>query len=270
MSLGQDVGELITPVLLTFDEEPNIRRALEGLTWAAEVVVVDSGSSDNTEAIARSFRNVRWLVRPFDNHAAQWRFAIQSAGSRSQYVLALDADYQVPAAFVQELQHHFADKAYNGAVAGFDYRIGGRTLMGSVYPSKLVLFRPEKVQIGQPGHTQELWIDGPIYHFAARLVHDDRKPLDRFFRSQLEYSRLEAARLARGASTRWQDRVRRLGVMPLLAGIGAYAKSGGPWRGSASLRYGYERMMFECLLTLRLLNDANEDDGRVEDPQVNH
>jgi glycosyltransferase involved in cell wall biosynthesis len=248
----------ITPVILTLNEEPNIGRALNALEWADEVVVVDSGSTDGTERIARGFANVRWLVRAFDTHAAQWSFAIDAAGSRARYVLALDADYQVPNAFVKELQERFCASDYAGGIAAFDYRIRGRSLIGSVYPPKLVIFRPNLVKVSQPGHTQELQVEGATYRFSTPLIHDDRKPVARFVMSQLEYARLESLRLAGGRTRRWQDRLRSAGLMPLVAGLGAYVKAGGPLRGSASLRYAYERMLFECVLALRL---QETDDG---------
>ena len=247
-------GSLVTPVILTLNEEPNIERALKSLEWADEVVVVDSGSSDATERIARGFRNVRWLTRPFDTHGNQWAFAVAAAGSQRPYVLALDADYQVPDSFVSELTERFVTGQYAGGVAGFTYSIRGRQLAGSVYPAKVVIFRPELVKISQPGHTQEIHVEGPVYHFTARLIHDDRTPLSRFVSSQLEYSRLEAERLGVSATGRWQDRLRVRGLMPLVAGLAAYLRSGGPMKGSASLSYAYERALFECLLALRVLN----------------
>jgi glycosyltransferase involved in cell wall biosynthesis len=256
-------GSQVTPAILTFNEAPNIGRTLQALTWARTVLVVDSGSSDSTEAIARGFPNVEWLARRFDNHAAQWRSAIEAAGAHSPYVLALDADYRVPATFVDELRDVFLPGGYAGGIAGFRYAMGDRVLSGSVYPAKLVIFDPKRLAISQPGHTQEMSVDGPVYRFTARLIHDDRKPLSRFVASQVEYSRLEAVRLGRNGAARWQDRLRRLGLMPLVAGVGAYVKSGGPFKGSASLRYAYERALFECLLALRLLDrgDRSGDDG---------
>jgi hypothetical protein len=201
------------------------------------------------------------VPRPFDTHAQQWQFAIDRARN-STYVLALDADYQVPTPFVAELADRFVPGSFAGGIAGFKYAIHGRELSGSVYPAKLVVFRPELVKISQPGHTQEIHVDGPLYRFDAKLIHDDRKPLSRFVSSQMEYARLEAVRLNRNGHGRWQDRVRRLGLMPLAAGVGAYFKSGGPLKGSASLRYAYERALFECLLALRILNP----DERPEAP----
>ncbi len=247
-------GSLVTPVILTYNEGPNIAKALRSLDWADEVVVVDSGSHDDTERLARTFSNVRWLVRAFDNHRAQWDFAIRAAGDRAAYVLALDADYEVPPAFAQEIADHFAMGDFAGGIAGFEYRINGRALMGSVYPAKLVLFRPDRVKISQPGHSQELAVEGPTYRFKTKLVHDDRKATSRFVTSQLEYSRLEADRLLHRRTKRWQDRLRLTGLMPIVAGIGSYLRAGGPFKGRAALRYGYERLVFESLLALRLLN----------------
>ena len=58
----------ITPVILTYNEAANIGRSLERLAWAREVVIVDSGSTDDTLAIAARFPNVRMVHRPFDTH----------------------------------------------------------------------------------------------------------------------------------------------------------------------------------------------------------
>jgi len=266
MTTDLNAAGLVTPVTLTFNEEPNLERLLRSLTWARDVVIVDSGSCDSTERVGREFPNVRWFVRRFDTHAAQWEFAIRQTRVTTPYVLALDADYEVPPSFVEELADRFAACTFAGGVAGFEYRIQGRPLMGSVYPPKLVVVRPQDVRISQPGHTQEFDIDGPIYRFERRLVHDDRKPVDRFLRSQLEYSRLEASRLLAGRTGRWQDSLRRKGVMPLVAGIGAYIRSGGPFRGSAALRYAYERVLFECLLALRVLgNDTAREPTTARD-----
>lgn len=69
----------ITPVLLTHNEEQNIGRTLSRLSWARDVVVVDSGSTDGTLNLLKVYPNVRVFNRRFDTDANQWRYAILEA-----------------------------------------------------------------------------------------------------------------------------------------------------------------------------------------------
>ena len=94
----------ITPVILTYNEAPNIGRSLERLTWARQVVIVDSGSTDDTLAIAGRFPNVRAVQRPFDAHAQQWQFATTETGITSGWILRLDADYMMEPALRDEIE----------------------------------------------------------------------------------------------------------------------------------------------------------------------
>src|SRR5690349_7754413 len=136
----------VTPVILTYNEEPNLRRTLESLAWAARVVVLDSGSTDATEGIAKSFANVDWHVRPFDTHLAQWRHGIYGTGIMSDFVLALDADMSVPQPFVDEMTLWIREQKYDGAMTPFEYRILGHALTGSLYPAQLRLFKANTVR----------------------------------------------------------------------------------------------------------------------------
>src|SRR5437016_201602 len=172
--------DAVTPLILTFNEEPNIARTLESLRWAARVHVLDSGSTDATEHIARSFPNVHWQQRPFDFHGKQWEYGVRQTGIESRYVLALDADMAVPDGFVEEMTTQFLSGAYAGAITPFEYRYFGRRLWGSLYAPQLRLFETTRVRVTQPGHTQEFHIDGETYHFSAKVIHDDRKPFERW------------------------------------------------------------------------------------------
>ena len=82
----------ITPVILTFNESPNIARTLGKLSWAREVIVVDSFSIDDTVDIVRSFPGTRVIQHKFESHAGQWNFAVQDTGVKTEWCLALDAD----------------------------------------------------------------------------------------------------------------------------------------------------------------------------------
>lgn len=244
----------ITPLILTYNEEPNIRRTLQSLRWADRVVVLDSGSTDLTESIARSFLNVDWRLRPFDCHYAQWEYGIHKTNIQTEFVFALDADMSVPPGFVEEMKTHFLDGKFGGGITQFEFRILGQPLVGSIYPPQLRLFRRSGITVTQQGHTQEFSFDGPIYRFTTPIIHDDRKSLERWVSSQASYSSLEARRIAAQNTLGWRDRLRDFGVMPLIAGTLAYIRAGGPLGGAAAVRYAHERAAYECLLGIRLMS----------------
>jgi glycosyltransferase involved in cell wall biosynthesis len=244
----------ITPLILTYNEAPNIATTLDSVRWASRVVVLDSGSTDQTEELCRQFSNVDWYVRSFDAHGYQWEYGIRQTGIADDYVLALDADMAVPPAFVVELEQQFLPGNYAGGITPFEYRVMGNALKGSVYPAQLRVFRPRAVQVTQPGHTQEFATAGPLYQFKTKLIHDDRKPLEDWVAAQLKYSALEMQRISGTSAGRWRDWLRKWGLMPLFIGPYAYLKAGGPSAGAAAARYAYERLMFECLLAVRLLS----------------
>src|SRR5215217_7735082 len=90
---GLKMIEDITPVIITYNEAANIARTLGRLVWARRIVVVDSGSTDETLEIIRSYPQTELINRPFDDFASQCNFAI--AQVTTTWVLSLDADYEL-------------------------------------------------------------------------------------------------------------------------------------------------------------------------------
>ena len=256
------VGDRITPLILTRNEEANIGRTLAALDWAKRVVVLDSGSTDETPRIARTFHNVDWRCRAFDTHAKQWGYGIHNTNIDTDFILALDADMIVPTEFIDEFETSFlVSDGWVGGTVGFRFLVNGRSLIASVYPRQLRVFRRDSVILSQVGHSQRFDINGPVYRFGTRILHDDRKPLDRWIDAQVRYSLLEQDRIVSGQQRRWRDRLRYAGVMPYLAGLWAYVRAGGPFVGKAALQYALGRIAYEALLGIRLL-DNNRAKGR--------
>jgi len=209
-----------------------------------------------TEGICRNYPNVLWRVRVFDSHAAQWNYGIFESGIETEYVLALDADMEVPTAVAEELGREFLPRGFDGGVLGFQFRMGGVPLLGSLYPPDLRIFRKQNVRVQQVGHTQRFFAIGTTYRFKNRLVHDDRKGVDRWVDSQLRYSLLEAEHLTHSPGGGFRRSLRSAGVMPVLAGLYAYCRSGGPLKGQASLEYAYQRAVYESILAMRLFRSS--------------
>jgi hypothetical protein len=79
--------------LITLNEERNLPRALNSLKGIAdEIIVVDSGSTDHTEEIARK-QEVEFRYRPWTNYAEQKNYAAECAGN--DWILSIDADEEL-------------------------------------------------------------------------------------------------------------------------------------------------------------------------------
>ena len=131
----------ITPVLLTYNEAENIGRTISRLTWAKDIVVVDSGSTDGTAAILARFSNVRVFSRPFDTFANQWRFAVTDTGIATPWILRLDADYQLSDELLQELRQLDVEAPVDAYRIAFDYAVFTHRLRSSLYPANTILLR---------------------------------------------------------------------------------------------------------------------------------
>lgn len=254
----------VTPVILTLDEEANLGRTLSALTWARRVVVLDSGSSDGTERVARSFDNVDFSRRPFDCLRRQWEAAFERTGRDAEYLLALDADMIVTPQCVDEIERDFLPNHLDGGVLPIRWCYYGRPLRGSLCAPQLRLFHRSAVTVGQRGHAHAFFVEGSTRALRHGVLHDDRKPVDRWIASQLRYSREEAERIQSPSDLRLQDRLRATCVMPVLAVVAAYLRAGGPLGGRAALRYAYERGAYEALLAIRLLDGLMGRAGSVD------
>jgi glycosyltransferase involved in cell wall biosynthesis len=246
----------ITPLILTYNEAPNIARALEGLAWASDIVVVDSFSTDDTTSIAKSFPNVRVVQRAFDCHRNQWEFGLKQTQITTDWVLALDADYAITADFVSELRSLQPPEETAGYRARFVYCISGKRLHSGIYPPVTVLYRRAAATYIQDGHTQRVALNGRIDNLQTPLLHDDRKPLRRWFESQTRYTKLEAQKLrvANPAELSVIDRMRRWPlIVPPLALFYCLIVRGGIRDGWHGLYYGFQRSVAELMLSVYMI-----------------
>ncbi|CAN5375627.1 N/A [soil metagenome] len=249
------LGE-ITPVILTYNESANIGRSLERLTWAREVVIVDSGSTDDTLAIAARFPNTRVVHRPFDTHSRQWRFATSETGVTSGWILRLDADYMMEPALRDEIAGLTPDPGTAAYQIAFRYCMDGKPLRASLYPSQAVLFRRGRETFVQDGHTEKLRIDGPVVPLKNRLLHDDRKSLERWLQSQSRYQAAEAEKLATRpwSELSWPDRLRCTRVLgPVAVAVHCLFVKGLVFDGTAGLFYTAQRVTADMILSMHLL-----------------
>ena len=88
----------VSVVILTKNEAADIEKCLRSLSWSNDIHVLDSGSTDSTVAISKSF-NAKVSVHPFVSFGEQRNFALDNLDLRNEWILFLDADEVATDAF---------------------------------------------------------------------------------------------------------------------------------------------------------------------------
>jgi glycosyltransferase involved in cell wall biosynthesis len=182
--------EKISAVIITFNEEQNIVRCLQSLQGIAdEIVVVDSGSADRTEALCRPF-GVRFIYHPFEGYIQQKNFALRQASC--QYVLSLDADEALSAelqASIREVKNHPAADGYTfNRLASY---CGHKWIRyGSWYPdNKVRLWKRRKGIWGgvnphdyvvMERHARIRHLKGDLLHYSYSSISDHIERTNRY------------------------------------------------------------------------------------------
>jgi glycosyltransferase involved in cell wall biosynthesis len=164
-------------VVLAFNEERNLAACLESVAgWAAEIFVVDSGSTDATVSIAREF-GAEVVTHHFETHARQWQWALETLPLKSEWILGLDADQRVTPGLRGEID---ALLGSGSTVAGAFVRrrqiFRGKWIKhGGYYPKYLLkLFRREHVSVDASDLVDHHFIvKGPMIRLRSDIVEDN-------------------------------------------------------------------------------------------------
>jgi glycosyltransferase involved in cell wall biosynthesis len=178
----------LSVIVITMNEEDVIRRCLESVRWADQIVVVDSGSRDRTREICREL-GATVVERDWPGPGAQRNRAIDLA--TGDWVLALDADEWVPPALSEEIARRIQEPGE--AVA---FRIPrsssycGRFMQhGGWWPDYVSrLFRRGKARYGGGIVHDHLLSDGPVGTLQSHLMHEAFVDLEEVLQKVNSYS----------------------------------------------------------------------------------
>lgn len=107
----------VSAVIITYNEEQNIKRTLAKLAWCDEIIIVDSYSTDNTISLAKSF-GCKVFYKQFEGYGSQKQFAVSKAAN--DWILCIDADEVLTDQLVEEMKSALvSDHSY----AGFSCRM---------------------------------------------------------------------------------------------------------------------------------------------------
>jgi glycosyltransferase involved in cell wall biosynthesis len=199
----------LSVTLITRNEAANLPCTLASVRWAAEIVVVDSGSTDATLAIARE-AGARVFEESWKGFAAQKNSAI--AHTTGKWVLSLDADEEVSAELAEEIQALLAGEPAFSAyrIPRLNHFLGRPLRHGGYWPDpKLRLFRRGAARFAdRPVHeTMQMigTISVPVGRLKGHLIHHCYPTLSDYVEHMNRYSSIAAeALVASGrARTSW-------------------------------------------------------------------
>lgn len=194
----------ITVLIPALNEEQNLPDALASVIgWAAQVLVIDSGSTDRTAAIARECGATVAQFRYAPGGPKKKAWALAQAPIAHEWVLILDADERVPAALRDEIERAIASGARDGYVIDREFIFMGRSLRCFRPNWNLRLFRHaaasmEDLGLGDlPGTGdneihEHVRVAGAIGELRASLLHDDYRGLTAWTERHNKYATWEA------------------------------------------------------------------------------
>src|ERR1700753_1539279 len=182
----------LSVAIITRNEEANLERTLGTVAWADEIVVVDSGSDDRTEEIARSYRS-HFYLEDWKGFVAQKNSALEKCSG--EWILSLDADEALSDELAKEIWELLErDPPFDGyALPRRNLFLGRFIRFGGFYPDrKLRLFRRGVAEFeARPVH-ETLHFEGSRGHLKGDMVHDAYPTLETYIAHMDRYSSLGA------------------------------------------------------------------------------
>lgn len=186
---------MITAIIPTLNEENFIEEAIASVSFADEIIVVDSYSQDHTIEFAEKHK-VKIVQRRFDNFSSQKNFAIDLA--KYDWIYILDADERVPPDLKEEISNAVRNP---GDFVGFYiyrtfYYKGTRIRFGGWQTDKVIrLFKKESCRYDGKLVHEKILPQGKIGFLEHRIDHFSYKSFDQYSGKLDLYSSLQAREL---------------------------------------------------------------------------
>lgn len=216
------MGDTLSAVVITLNEEEHLPACLESLDWADDLVVVDAGSTDRTREIAHA-AGARVFVNAWQGFGAQKNFAFERA--RGDWILIVDADERISPGLrdeIRELLGGDAPPAFDAyAVVRRNLWLGQWLRWGGAYPDRQIrLIRRGRARYDDRPLHENLMIEGSVGVLRGHVIHEALRGLDERLPKLNRYTDLAVKEgLAKRGAIRWYD----LLVRPLAIFLKVYA-----------------------------------------------
>ncbi|KFC18716.1 glycosyltransferase family 2 protein [Chryseobacterium sp. FH1] len=190
--------EKISGLIITFNEEKNIREVLECFDFCDEIIIVDSFSTDKTLEIANEFPNVKILQNKFEDFTKQRNLALDMA--KNDWVLFLDGDERITPQLREEIiaELYKTDKkdAYY-FYRKFFFEGNPINYSGTQTDKNFRLFRKSKASyIAEKKVHETLEVNGEIGELKNKLLHYSVANKDSYRKKMIHYGTLKGMELA--------------------------------------------------------------------------
>ena len=226
----------VSVLIPTRDEERNIAACIDSLSWADEIVVFDSYSTDPTVDIARA-KGATVVQRVFDSFSAHKNWALDNIDFHNDWIFIVDADERASDSLAAEIDACIArsDRLAGYYVARENWAWGRRLhCMSPDYQLRLV--RRGRARYEDRIVHEHMRVDGDVGFLKQRLRHHDDKGIERYFERHNHYTSLEAVEIHR--------MLRGLGGGPLIPGD---ITAKGPERRRAIKNFAYRHLPMRAL-----------------------
>lgn len=174
----------ITAIVLTYNEERNLPKCLDSIAGrAAEIIVVDSFSTDATLQIARD-RADKVVQHEYEGHPQQWQWTLSNVATAHEWIFAIDADFVVTQGLWDDLRTRLAERGVDGFYVRHREIFRGRRIShGGAYPNHwLRIFRKDKVKIDLNDRVDiHFYVDGRVDRIEFDVEEQNYKDDDIFF-----------------------------------------------------------------------------------------
>lgn len=193
----------VSVTIITLNEEENLRRAIESVRWAEEIVVVDAGSTDGTRELAGEL-GAKVFQNSWEGYGQQKNFAQRQASH--DWILSLDADETVSPELAHEIQEaltattpgHEQENTLGFSLPRRTYYLGQWVRHGGWYPNYLVRLADRRAaRWSEPQVHEALEVRGEVRSLRAPLDHFSFNSIQEQILTNLKFSRLGAQDLIR-------------------------------------------------------------------------
>lgn len=184
----------LSALIITLNEERNMKELLTDLAFAHEVIVVDSYSTDRTKDICLSFPNVKFIENKFENYTAQRNFAIDQASY--DWILFIDADERLTPELKKEILETIVLEEPKSAYLlyrTFMFKKSKLRFSGWQTDKIFRLFHRQKARYTNERLVHEkLDVNGEIGKLKSKLIHYSYSDYQSYKAKMVAYGRLKA------------------------------------------------------------------------------